>query len=246
MTRCEPIGRYFHRETMGAVDGPGIRLVLFLQGCPIRCPYCHNPEGWAMEGGEPITAEETLTLLRRYEGYYADGGLTLSGGEPLLQAAFVRHVLERCGQGGFHTALDTSACLWNQEAAAACREADLLLLDMKHADPAIHQERFGFPLKNALAALSLRDDQGSPVWLRQVIAPGLTDSPAYVDRLAALARAHPSIQRIELLPFRNLCLEKYRSMGIAFPMENAPPPSADAVEALRNRLREELPAVAVR
>lgn len=238
--------RVFKIETLGAVDGPGLRLVLFLQGCPLRCPYCHNPEGWATEGGEPVTVEEILARMKRYEGYYRGGGLTLSGGEPLAQADFVNALLARCRGEGIHTALDTSACVTGDAARRAVAAADLLLLDVKSADPALHEECFGFPLRSVLDALALREETGGPVWARHVVAPAIDgDCGGSASRLADMLAPYSCVERVELLPFRKLCLEKYDAPGIPFPLRDAPEPPPEALAAMRGALRERLPKVEI-
>ena len=239
------IGYIFHRETFGAVDGPGLRLVLFLQGCPLRCPYCHNPEGQPLSIGQEITIEEVMAQLARYASYYKGGGLTISGGEPLVQSAFVGDLLARCHTAGIHTVLDTSACIQTEEAMAACQQADLLLLDVKTALPEQHQAVFGFPLTQVEAMLAQRQSWQKPVWVRQVIAPGLTANQEQIMALARLLKPYSVIERVELLPFRKLCLPKYAALGLDFPMKDTPEPSAEMMAGLRAILAENLPGVKV-
>lgn len=231
-------GRCFQIETLGAVDGPGLRLVLFLQGCPLRCPYCHNPESWQKVGGREITVDEVLQILRRYRRYYRHGGLTVSGGEPLWQAGFVGELFARCRREGFHTALDTAGCVVGSEAEAAQEMADLVLLDIKCADPVIHRQRFGFELAAATVVLQRRQRLAKPVWVRQVIAPGITDSGRQVRLLGELLARYPCVEKIELLPMRAMCLEKYRERGIRFPMEGDAPPDEDSMQRLRAVLQD--------
>jgi pyruvate formate lyase activating enzyme len=244
MSGCE-LGRIFQIETLGAVDGPGLRFVLFLQGCPLRCPYCHNPESWGRVGGSLITVEQVLEKVKRYRSYYRGGGLTVSGGEPLLQAGFVRSLFRRCREEGLHTALDTSGCVEGPEAWETCEAADLLLLDVKTADPALHRERFGFPLDRVAALLDRCEDADKPVWIRHVVAPGLTDTAEGIRALAAFLRGRRCVRRIELLPFRDLCLEKYRRRGIPFPLEKAGSLHEEDLAGLVSILRERLPGVPV-
>ncbi|MDL2233366.1 pyruvate formate lyase-activating protein [Ruminococcaceae bacterium OttesenSCG-928-L11] len=237
----EPVGRHFKIETLGAVDGPGLRFVLFLQGCPLRCPYCHNPESWAMAGGEAITVPQVLARVERYRSFYRDGGLTVSGGEPLVQAEFVVALLARCREAGIHTALDTSGVVLSPMAKQAVLAADLLLLDIKAADPALHQSAFGAPLSAAMETLQWRQTAGLPVWIRHVVAPGLTDSPAQIRQLAELLAPFSCVERVELLPFRRLCTEKYESLGIPFPIGERGEPSDREMASHRAILSERLP-----
>ncbi len=218
--------RYFKVETFGAVDGPGLRFVLFLQGCLLRCPYCHNPESWPLRGGNAIAARDVIARFNRYRGYYKRGGMTLSGGEPLMQAEFALELFALCREQGIHTALDTSGCVTSLEALAAVDAADLLLLDIKHADPSRHRDLFGFPLEAPLEALRRRERAGKPVWVRHVVVPGMTDGEEEIAQLAALLAPFQCIERVELLPFRKLCLEKYRELGIPFPLEGVPESSS--------------------
>ena len=239
-------GYIFHTETFGAVDGPGLRLVLFLQGCPLRCPYCHNPEGQALTGGEIITIDEVLGQLARYRSYYQNGGgITLSGGEPLVQSAFAAQLLTQCRAAGIHTALDTSGCIDTAQALAACAAADLLLLDVKTALPEQHAAVFGFPLARVEKLLQWCEEQKKPVWVRQVIVPGLTENEDNSQALAQQLRPYTMVQRVELLPLRKLCAVKYRARGEVFPMEQVPEPTAERMAQLRAGLAQLLPGIDV-
>lgn len=235
-------GRYFKLETMGTVDGPGMRMVLFLQGCPLRCPYCHNPEGRRPEGGNEITDEEVIGKYRRYQSFYRNGGITVTGGEPLLQAAFVEKLFRRCKAERIHTALDTSGCIVSPEAERAINAADLLLLDVKSADQATCQERFGLSLKATKHWLTYCDTNDKQVWVRHVVAPGLTDQRSEWEMLAMLLSQHTCVKKVELLPFHKLCLEKYEALRMPFPMANMPEPTPECMEQARGVLaRWQLP-----
>lgn len=228
--------RYFKIETMGTVDGPGIRMVLFLQGCRLRCPYCHNPESWQIGGGKPISSDEVMDRLRSYAGFYKNGGLTISGGEPLLQAEFVNELQAKCKAENIHVALDTSG--FGDDSRAAARvvdEADLLLLDIKLTDSDRHKSILGESLEKPLSYLARREKLNRPVWIRHVVVPGLTDSGENIDRLKRMLSPYKCVEKVELLPFRKLCLSKYSGMGISFPLEQVPEAQAGLIEELKRR-----------
>ncbi len=237
MSVCEPTGRVHSVQSFGTVDGPGVRFVVFMQGCPLRCVCCHNPDTWAFDGGEERTVDELMEPIRRCRRYFgARGGVTVSGGEPLCQAAFVRALFARCHAEGIHTALDTSGCLWSAEAAALLDETDLLLLDYKMIDDADYRRYTRAERAAVERFLAEADARGIETWLRQVSIPGITADARHVQALAAVRDAHACVSRVELLPFRRLCLEKYREMGIAFPLADTPEPTAAEMEALNEYL----------
>lgn len=212
-------GRLHSIQSLGTLDGPGVRTVVFLQGCPLRCAYCHNPDTWSLSGGSEFTPEALVDKILRYKPYYKQqGGVTFSGGEPLLQAAFVRQTAELCRQNGVHVALDTSGCIWNAEAAALLDVVDLVLLDIKMPTEEAYRQYTGGSLRQTLAFLGQVQARGIPVWIRHVVVPGINANPDSVLAIKTLAAPYDCVQKIELLPFRKLCLEKYQQMGIAFPL----------------------------
>ncbi len=227
------MGRIHSIETMGALDGPGLRMVVFLQGCPLRCKFCHNPDTWNPGGGQEVASEAIVARavkLKRFFG--ARGGVTFSGGEPLGQAKFVRACVGLLHEQGIHCALDTSGGLWNEEVQALLDACDLVLLDVKHSDPArFHDLTGGDPaaLDAVLAHLALTR---KPVWVRQVIVPGWTQDEAQVRQML---RKTAGINRIktELLPYHTLGVHKWRALGIPYALEGAQPPSEDTLRALR-------------
>ena len=227
------IGHVHSIQTLGTVDGPGVRFVVFLQGCPLRCRCCHNPDTWAFDGGEEYTAEQLVTKALRYRDYFGkDGGITLSGGEPLMQAAFAREVFSLCHEHGLNTCLDTSGCVMNDDVRALLAVTDRVLLDYKYTDDAAYRENVGCPLSPVAAFLDYLEEQRVPTTLRQVIIPTLNDTPEQVRALKAVADAHPCVDKVELLPFRKLCETKYDSLGIPFPLAHLPEPTRDAMAAL--------------
>lgn len=230
-------GRAFQVETLGAADGPGIRTVFFLSGCPLRCAYCHNPESWDPSGGEPLEPEAALRIALRARPYYgARGGVTLSGGEPLMQPEFGAELFALLKSEGIHTALDTSG-VGGGSARRLLDATDLCLLDVKSTDPgAFSRIAGGGSLSEAEAFLRELSARGIETWIRQVVAVGMNDSDGDADALRALAAGHACVTRIELLPFRKLCAEKYARLGIPFPMAGAAEPSEARLRALRARL----------
>ena len=216
-------GRINSIQTLGTVDGPGVRFVLFMQGCPLRCAYCHNPDTWDLRGGKDMSAEELIEKIKRYREYFgAEGGVTVSGGEPLLQADFVRELFTLCKKEGIHTALDTSGCIWNEKAEALLSVTDLCLLDYKMTNDEDYL-RYTRCDKSAvdrfLSELQKRDID---TWLRQVIVKGINDSAESAGRLYEVADSHSCVKKVELLKFRKLCAPKYENLGIEFPFLHIP------------------------
>ena len=227
------MGRIHSIQTLGTVDGPGVRFVLFLQGCPLRCACCHNPDTWDVHGGSEVSAQEILQKLTRYRAYFGkDGGLTVSGGEPLLQARFVTELFALCKKQGIHTALDTSGCLWSDEIASLLEVTDLCLLDHKMPDDARYRAHVGCGIKPVEHFLAQLEARAIPTWLRRVIITGINDGVQDTKALFALKNTHTCVEKVELLPFRNLCSAKYESLGIPFPFGDKPQTTAAQIEAL--------------
>lgn len=234
-------GRVHSFQSLGTLDGPGLRSVVFLQGCPLRCGFCHNPDTWDFSGGEAMEAADVAARVRRYKPYFgAEGGLTVSGGEALAQAGFVAELFERCHRAGIHTCLDTSGCLQSKEEAALLAHTDLCLLDIKFTTDEEYVRYTGGHLDTVLAFLGRLEAAAVPVWIRQVIVPGLNDTLEQIDRLSAVIVPYRNIRRVELLPFHKLCLEKYQAMGIPFPFDRYRAALPDELAALQARVR--LPA----
>lgn len=216
-------GRISSVQSLGAVDGPGLRYVVFLQGCPLRCAYCHNPETWAADGGEVQSVESLTAAILRYKPYFGDtGGVTVSGGEPLLQPEFTAALFESLHENGIHTALDTSGAGDLHRARAVLLHTDLVLCDLKFADEAAYQAHCGGSLSHTLAFLRLTEEMGVPLWIRHVVAPGLTDTPSSIREIKRLANGFSNLQKLEWLPFKNVCGSKYELLGLPFPMGEKP------------------------
>lgn len=225
-------GRIHSIQTMGAVDGPGLRGVVFMQGCPLRCAYCHNPDTWAFEGGQEMTAEELCARLLRYRSYYKNGGVTVSGGEPLMQSEFVAELFGLLRKEGLHTALDTSGMASIEAAQRVLKETDLVLCDIKFTTDEMYRTHTGMPMQPVLDFLSEVERMGIPFWVRHVIVPGLTDSDEEVLSILRIAKQFKGFEKLELLPFKKLCLSKYQAMNIPFPLEDAPECSPERIKEL--------------
>jgi pyruvate formate lyase activating enzyme len=222
------------------VDGPGTRFVAFLAGCPLRCQYCHSPDTWYRRNGRPTTVDDLVTEIRRYERFIkvAGGGVTISGGEPLQQPDFVRAVLTRCKAMGLHTALDTSGFLGDRADDALLDAVDLVLLDVKSGDPDTYRRVTGTGVLEPTIRFARRlGERGTPVWVRFVLVPGLTDDPANVDAVAGVVAAVPSVERVEVLPFHRLGAAKYAALGLDFPLAAVEPPGAGLIERVRGQFR---------
>ena len=216
-------GRVSSLQSLGTVDGPGLRYVIFLQGCPLRCVYCHNPETWDPAGGAEYAPEELVEKVLRCRAYFGEqGGVTVSGGEPLLQAPFVAELFRQLKAAGVHTALDTSGAGDLKQAAQVLDWTDLVLLDLKFPDEAGYRRycRGSWAQTQAFAALA--GEKRVPLWVRHVVVPGLNDSLEDLRAIKAQAESLPGFQKLEWLPFHNMCLEKYQQLGLPFPLADTP------------------------
>lgn len=212
----EKMLRLHSYESFGAVDGPGIRLVVFLQGCPLRCIFCHNPDTWDPQGGVSVTKEEIVKRARRMRPYLgAEGGVTFSGGEPLLQAAALIPVIHALHDEGFHVAIDTSGAIDTPEARQALDLADLILLDVKSPFPDRFKEITGLDFIATKQIFDYLKEIRKPVWIRQVVAHGLNHTDAEKDATKSLIHGL-NVQRIDRLPYHELGLHKYESLGIPY------------------------------
>ena len=231
------IGNIHSFQSLGTVDGPGVRFVVFMQGCNLRCGCCHNPDTWAQGEGKPYSAEEVLQKILRCRGYFGkNGGVTVSGGEPLLQADFVRTLFLLCKQEGIHTCLDTSGSILNDSVKDLLAVTDRVLLDIKYTSDALYRRHVGCSLEQPLRFLRYLEKQHIPVTLRQVTIPTLNADADSVLALKAIADAHACADKIELLPFRKICEIKYQSLGIPFAFADIPEPSKECMAQLNSLL----------
>ncbi len=226
-------GRVHSLQSLGTVDGPGLRYVVFLQGCPLRCVYCHNPDTWDPAGGTVMGTEELVEKILRCRPYFgAEGGVTVSGGEPLLQAGFVTQLFARLKQEGVHTALDTSGAGDLRKAPALLEVTDLVLLDLKFPTEEGYRQHCRGSLGQTEAFAALVAEKRVPLWVRHVVAPGLNDTLEDMAAVKSWAQRQPTLEKIEWLPFHNLCLEKYQQLGVPFPLANTPPMDREKLDRL--------------
>ena len=230
-------GRIHSVESFGALDGPGIRYVLFLQGCPLRCAYCHNPDSWDARAGQEIGAADVVRDILRYRHFISRGGVTLSGGEPLLQPEFAADILDGCREHGLHTALDTAGSVSLLACRQAVEAADLLLLDIKAADDALFRKITGRGIDNTLDVLNHCENQGIPGWIRHVVVPGLTLDRAALQQLGRLLRPYTCIERVELLAFHKMGEYKWAEMRAPYTLGATQPPREEEMDEARAILR---------
>ena len=226
-------GRINSIQSLGALDGPGIRFVVFMQGCNLRCGCCHNPDTWESSGGTEYTPEEIIRKAIRYKEYFGnEGGITVSGGEPLLQAEFVYELFRQCHTEGINTCLDTSGSIINESVRKLLDETDRVLLDIKYSSNELYQRYAGCKLDNVIDFLEYLNSQKISVTLRQVIIPSLNDNENNILFLRQVAEKYHCVDKTELLPFRKICKVKYDKLAIPFAFENIPEPDLN----LMNRL----------
>lgn len=222
-------GRIHSYEVGSTVDGPGLRFVVFTQGCPLRCLYCHNPDTRDPLLGEEITVESLLHEMNKYHSYFdgGHGGITISGGEPLLQAEFVASVLKEAKANGLHTALDTSGFGSHHSLELVLPYTDLVLLDIKASDPSLYQRLTHVELKTTIETARHLSAINKTMWVRFVLVPGLTDDPKNIEGVAQLCTGLSSLERVEILGFHKLGAHKWKSLGLDFQLENTPPATQD-------------------
>ena len=231
------IGKVHSLQSLGTVDGPGVRFVVFMQGCPLRCGCCHNPDTWDFSGGTEYTAQEIIQKAVCFKEYFGEkGGVTVSGGEPLLQAEFVKELFELCHNEGINTCLDTSGCMLDDAVKELLKVTDRVLLDVKYTDAEDYRRHVGCELSQVLDFLDYLDGQGIPTTLRQVIIPTLNDNEDNVLKLKEIADAHKCVDGVELLPFRKICQTKYSEMGIEFKFGRLPEPDPEKTAFLQELL----------
>ena len=226
------IGNIHSYESFGTVDGPGIRFVLFLQGCPLRCKFCHNPDTWNMSE-EKIKEEvtETFEKVRKYKGYFGKkGGLTVTGGEPLLQADFVLELFKLCKEDGINTVVDTSGYIFNEKVKEVLEYTDLVLLDIKAIDGKVYKELTGVELENTLKFAQYLKEKGKKVWIRHVVVPGITDDDKLLNRLAEYVSALGNVEKVELLPYHRPGEFKYKELGMKYALEGVEELSKERLE----------------
>ena len=220
-------------QTLGTLDGPGVRFVVFMQGCNLRCGCCHNPDTWEMNGGMQYSAEEIVEKALRYREYFGEeGGITVSGGEPLLQTEFIYELFSLCHKNGINTCLDTSGSIMNDKIKELLSVTDRVLLDIKYTNDELYRKHVGCSLSKPLEFLQYLNQCNIPVTLRQVIIPTLNDTQENAFIVKGKKEKYKCIDKIELLPFRKICQVKYDSMKIDFPFAHNPEPTKEKMQEL--------------
>lgn len=230
-------------ESFGTVDGPGIRYVVFMQGCPMRCKYCHNPDTWKFGAGKNYTAEAVFKEILKYKNYIKNGGVTVSGGEPLMQPDFVAELFSLLKSEGIHTALDTSGVTFDKDNPQSVerhlnvlRYTDLVLLDIKHIDGERHKDLTGLSNENTLDFARFLSGNGKKMWIRHVLVPGITDNDEYLEKLKQFISGLKTVEKTEVLPYHTMGEVKYEKLGLLYPLKGVQQPSKERIENAKNIL----------
>ncbi len=224
------MGKIHSLETFGTVDGPGVRFVVFFQGCPMRCQYCHNPDTWNPADGQEISADEIIDRFERNRSFYTTGGITATGGEPMLQIDFLTELFTKAKAKNIHTCLDTSGIMFPLERAGEpfakieklMQVTDLVMLDIKHIEDASHRKLTGHSNEQILAFAQYLNEIGQPIWIRHVVVPGITFEEAELTQLGAFLRTLSNIEKLEVLPYHSMGKVKYDSMGMEYVLKDTP------------------------
>lgn len=234
------MGRIHSLESFGTVDGPGIRFVVFMQGCPLRCQYCHNPDTWDVNKGIEYTPEDLVKEIVKYKSYmdYSQGGVTFTGGEPLLQADFVLEAGRLCKSNGISVAIDTSGFIVNDKVIELLNYTDLVLLDIKNFDPLVYKTVTGVQLSPTLKFLDILRERNISTWIRYVLVPNLTDNLDSIRKLSKYLDAYPNVERIELLAFHKMGEYKWKELGLDYKLSDTKEPSKELMEQVIEILSE--------
>lgn len=234
-------------ETFGTHEGPGIRLVVFVQGCNFKCLYCHNPDTRPIKDAKEMTSEEILKLLEQQKPYFKkNGGLTVSGGEALLQRKALIDLFTKAKKAGFNTTLDTNGSILDDDAKKLLEVTDLVLLDVKHIDPIWHMKVTNASNEIVLQFAKYLEDKGIPMWLRYVLVPGYTDQKEFLEKWGAYFKNYTNIKRVEILPFHKYGFFKYKELGIPNPLEDCPIPTKEEVQQALNIFQKYFKLVYIR
>lgn len=235
-------GRIHSIESFGTVDGPGVRFVLFLQGCPLRCLYCHNPDTWAFNEGKEMDSDEIVQEVLKYKAYLSNGGITISGGEPLAQIDFVMDVFTQLKAHGIHTCIDTSGYYFNENTKKRYDQllevCDLFLLDIKHMDDAKHKKITGVSNKNPLAFAQYLSQKHKPMWIRHVLVPGYSDGMNDLINLRVFINQLSSVEKVEVLPYHTMGVNKYKQMNLIYPLDHVEAPSKELIQQAKDILEQ--------
>lgn len=236
-------GKIHSIESFGSADGPGVRYIIFLKGCKMRCKYCHNPDTWGADGVTEETAEEVLKRAMRYKNYWKNnGGITVSGGEALLQIDFLIELFKLAKENNVHTTLDTSGNPFTREEPffgkfnELMKYTDLYMLDIKHIDNEEHKKLTGQPNENILDMAKYLSENGKAMWIRHVLVPGYTDSEEQLTRLKEFIDSLDTVDRVEILPYHTLGVFKWKELGIPYELEDVNPPTKEEVERAKRIL----------
>lgn len=234
-------------ETFGTHDGPGLRLVIFLQGCNIRCLYCHNPDLLDREGGNLMKRKDLIKIIEKQREYFgANGGVTVSGGEPSLQAKSLYKFFRSLNKRKIHTVLDTNGTITTDNVKKLYKKTDLLLLDIKHIDEKMHIKLTGASNKNVLEMAKYREDMEKPMWLRYVLVPGWNDEEKYIRALGEHFKDYKMVKRLEILPYHTLGVYKYKELGMKYKLKKVVPPTKESIDKTKKILSEYFAEVVVK
>lgn len=234
---------YIHStESFGTVDGPGIRFVIFMQGCPMRCQYCHNPDTWEIGLGTEITADKLITQYKKNRSFYKSGGITVTGGEPLLQIDFVTELFIKAKSENIHTCIDTSGITFNHNQAyieklkLLLKYTDLVMLDIKHIDNVKHRKLTGHTNENILQFALFLEKNKIPVWIRHIVVEGITDNREDLIRLGEFIGKLSNLKALDVLPYHTMGVHKYKELGIPYPLDGLPSLSLQDAETAKEHI----------
>lgn len=245
---------YIHStESFGSVDGPGIRFVIFMQGCPLRCKYCHNPDTWELRQGTQMSADELIALYMKNKAFYSKGGITVTGGEPLLQTDFLIELFTKAKDHGIHTCLDTSGITYNPEnesyskkLAELMKLTNLVMLDIKHIDSEKHKELTGYYNENILAFAEFVDSMGVEICIRHVVVEDITDKKEDLINLGRFIGTLRHLRYLDVLPYHTMGVNKYRQLGIEYPLEGKSPTSPVKAAECKNYILQGIREVRIK
>ena len=237
---------YIHSiETFGTVDGPGIRFVIFMQGCPLRCRYCHNPDTWDTKGGKQMSVEEILAQFEKNKAFYSKGGITVTGGEPLLQIDFLCELFEKAKAQNIHTCIDTSGITYRKDNSSyvdkldtLMQYTDLIMLDIKHIDSVEHKALTGADNEGILAFARYLEEKQIPLWVRHVVVPGINDKEEYLLELGRFIGGLSNVKALDVLPYHTMGVEKYRELGIPYSLEGVEPMSTAGAQKAKESIMQ--------
>ena len=232
------LGNIHSIESFGTVDGPGVRLVVFMQGCPMRCQYCHNPDTWEYKENQKVTVDEILQKYESIKEFLKNGGITVTGGEPLSQIEFVTELFKKAKEKNIHTALDTSGVLFNRNNTTKLDEllkyTDIVMLDLKHFDNDKHKKLTGFSNENILDFAKYLSEKNIQTWIRHVVVPTITDTEESLKDIGKFIAGLKSLKALDVLPYHNMAIPKYENLGIDYPLKDIPALTKE--QALKARL----------